>query len=251
MLQTSTVYNCLQVNNKGSSDHIPARNFYGKRLGRKLRNRQREYLEVDLKKLNILNFLKDTPEGTKELDLATAFPGKSSVWLEIGFGSGEHMLYQARTNAEFGFIGCEVYLNGMASLLGKMRVAKVDNILLFPDDIRSLFPFFPEHSVDRVFVLYPDPWPKKKHHRRRFVTPEHLEPLARVMKPGSQLRIATDIPDYARQAVEQLNLNPNFEWMVAKASDWQLPWDDWQSTRYEKKALLNNRVPIYLTFRRA
>ena len=238
------------MNKFGSSDHLPIRNFYGKRLGRKLRNRQKEYLEVDLAKLNILNFLGNSPKGTKELDLANAFAGKSPVWLEIGFGSGEHLLYQARKNSDVGFIGCEVYLNGIASLLGKMQVEELDNLLLYPDDIRSLLPYFPKRSIARVFVLYPDPWPKKKHHRRRFVTPEHLEPLARIMQPGSQLRIATDIPDYARQAVEQLNLNPNFEWEVAQASDWQQPWDDWQSTRYENKALLNNRVPIYLTFRR-
>ena len=235
---------------KGISERIPARNFYGKRLGRKLRNKQKEYLEVDLKILNIQNFLRVTPEGSKELDLTSAFTGKSSIWLEIGFGSGEHILHQSKANPDVGIIGCEIYLNGVASLLGKMREEKVDNILLFEDDIRSLFPLFPEWSIERVFVLYPDPWPKKKHHRRRFVTPEHLEPLARIMKPGSQLRIATDIPDYARQTVEQLNLNPNFEWQVEHASDWKLPWQDWQSTRYEKKALLNDRVPIYLTFRR-
>ena len=148
------------------------------------------------------------------------------------------MLYQARTNTEIGFIGCEVYLNGMASLLGKMREKDVNNILLYPDDIRSLFPYFPKQSIEKVFVLYPDPWPKKKHHRRRFVTQEHLEPLSRVMKPGAELRIATDISDYARQALEQLNLNPNFEWKVERASDWKSPWEGWQSTRYEKKALL-------------
>ncbi len=226
------------------------RNFYGKRLGRKLRSRQKELLAVDLKKLNVLNFLDTTPDGKQKLDLTVAFPGKSSVWLEVGFGSGEHLLDHAKLNSDTGFIGCEIYLNGMASLLGKLREENVDNILVYPDDIRNLFPYFPEQSVTRVFVFYPDPWPKKKHHRRRFVTPEHLEPLARIMKPDAQLRIATDISDYARQTVEQLHLNPNFEWEAERAADWKRPWKGWQSTRYEKKALLGGRTPLYLTFRR-
>lgn len=226
------------------------RNFYGKRLGRKLRSRQKELLAVDLKKLNVLNFLDTTPDGKQKLDLTVAFPGKSSVWLEVGFGSGEHLLDHAKLNSDTGFIGCEIYLNGVASLLGKLREENVDSILVYPDDIRNLFPYFPEQSVTRVFVLYPDPWPKKKHHRRRFVTPEHLEPLARIMKPDAQLRIATDISDYARQTVEQLHLNPNFEWEAERAADWKRPWKGWQSTRYEKKALLGGRTPLYLTFRR-
>ncbi len=226
------------------------RNFYGKRLGRKLRSRQKELLAVDLKKLNVLNFLDTTPDGKQKLDLTVAFPGKSSVWLEVGFGSGEHLLDHAKLNSDTGFIGCEIYLNGVASLLGKLREENVDNILVYPDDIRNLFPYFPEQSVTRVFVLYPDPWPKKKHHRRRFVTPEHLEPLARIMKPDAQLRIATDISDYARQTVEQLHLNPNFEWEAERAVDWKRPWKGWQSTRYEKKALLGGRTPLYLTFRK-
>ncbi|MYE36732.1 MAG: tRNA (guanosine(46)-N7)-methyltransferase TrmB [Rhodobacteraceae bacterium] len=240
----------LKVKKAGISNNKPSHNFYGKRLGKKLRNRQREYLEVDLKQRNILNFLGKTPEGTKWLDLAKAFPGMTAIWLEIGFGSGEHLIHQAKANPNVGLIGCEVYLNGVASLLGKLREEDLDNILLYQDDIRSLFPYFTDQAIERVFVLYPDPWPKKKHHRRRFVTPEHLIPLAKIMKPGARLRIATDISDYARQAVEQLNLNPHFEWEAEAPSDWKLPWKDWQSTRYEKKALLNSRVPIYLTFRR-
>ena len=112
-----------------------------------------------------------------------------------------------------------------------------------------LFDVLPERSIDRAFLLYPDPWPKKRHHRRRFVTPDHLDPLAHVMKPGAILRVATDIPDYVRQTMEEVP-PAGFTWLGETASDWRDPWDDWHSTRYEQKALRAGRVPHYMTFER-
>ena len=108
----------------------------------------------------------------------------------------------------------------------------------------------PEQSISRAFLLYPDPWPKSRHHRRRFVTPEHLEPLAKCLKSGAIFRIATDIEDYVRQALEEVLANGNFEWLAEGANDWRKPWDDWISTRYEQKAIRENRTPHYLTFRK-
>jgi tRNA (guanine-N(7)-)-methyltransferase len=123
------------------------------------------------------------------------------VWLEIGFGGGEHMVHMAATYPEVGVIGCEPFVNGVAMLLGKIRAAGVTNLAVYPGDARDALDVLPEASVARAFLNYPDPWPKRRHHRRRFVTPEHLGPLARVLEPGAEFRVATDIPDYVRQAL--------------------------------------------------
>jgi tRNA (guanine-N7-)-methyltransferase len=155
----------------------------------------------------------------------------------------------AKTYPEIGLIGCEPFINGVAMLLGKIRQAGVENLAVHPGDARDLFDVLPAQSISKVFLNYPDPWPKKRHHRRRFVTPEHLEPLHRVMKTGAELRVATDIPDYVRQTLEQVPRH-GFEWLAERPSDWRAPWRDWISTRYEQKALREGRTPHYLTFRR-
>ncbi|MCB1369194.1 MAG: tRNA (guanosine(46)-N7)-methyltransferase TrmB, partial [Rhodobacteraceae bacterium] len=169
---------------------------------------------------------------------------------EIGFGGGEHMVHMAAANPDIGIIGCEPFINGVAMLLGKIRAAGVDNLAVHPDDVRDLFDVLPDASINRAFLLYPDPWPKKRHHRRRFVTPEFLDPLARVMRPGAILRVATDIGDYVRQTLEQMQAHAGFDWLADGPDDWRKPWDDWHSTRYEQKALREGRIPHYLTFRR-
>ena len=118
-----------------------------------------------------------------------------------------------------------------------------------PGDVRDLFDVLPEASVSKAFLLYPDPWPKTRHHRRRFVTPEHLQPLARVLKSGAIFRVATDIPDYVRQSLQEIP-KAGFEWLAERPEDWRVAWDDWISTRYERKALREGRTPTYLTFRK-
>lgn len=183
------------------------------------------------------------------LDLDALFDG-NPVWLEVGFGGGEHLVHQAAENPDVGIIGAEPYINGVAMLLGKIRRARVDNLAVHPGDARDLMDVLPAASIARAFLLYPDPWPKARHHRRRFVTQEHLEPLARVLKPGAIFRVATDIPDYVRQTLEEVP-KAGFEWLAEHPSDWRVPWDDWISTRYEQKALREGRVPHYLTFQRA
>ncbi|WP_425052290.1 tRNA (guanosine(46)-N7)-methyltransferase TrmB [Psychromarinibacter sp. S121] len=226
----------------------PWRNFYGRRHGKTLRPSQQEYLAEDLSELSPGPVGWDVNPDRAPLDIEALFGGRD-LWLEIGFGGGEHMVHQASANPQAGLIGCEPFINGVAMLLGKIREAGVDNIRIHPGDVRDLFDVLPEASVSKAFLLYPDPWPKKRHHRRRFVTPEHLEPLAKVLKPGAEFRVATDIPDYVRQTLEQVPRH-GFEWQAERASDWQTPWDDWYSTRYEQKALREGRTPHYLTFRR-
>ena len=227
----------------------PWRNFYGRRKGKALRDSQKEYLDQDLADLSPGAVDWDENPGRLPLDMATRFKGKP-VWLEVGFGGGEHMVHQAALHPEVEIIGCEPFINVVAMLLGKIRDAAVSNIAIYPDDVRDLFDVLPEGSIERAFLLYPDPWPKKRHHRRRFVTPEHLEPLARVMAPGAIFRVATDIPDYVRQALEEVP-KAGFDWLAEGPADWREPWGDWIETRYENKALREGRVPHYLTFRKS
>jgi len=226
----------------------PWRNFYGRIKGKGLRASQEAYLDEDLAALSPGAVGWDENPDRRPLDLAALFPGKE-VWLEVGFGGGEHMVHQAASNPGAGIIGAEPYINGVAMLLGKIRQAGVENLRVHPGDVRDLFDVLPAASVSRAFLLYPDPWPKKRHHRRRFVMPEYLEPFSQVLKPGAIFRVATDIPDYVRQTLEQVPRH-GFEWLAEGPQDWRRPWNDWISTRYEQKALREGRTPHYLTFRR-
>ena len=226
----------------------PWRNFYGRFKGKGLRDSQQRYLDEDLATLSpgAVSW-EENPDRTA-LDLPALF-GDRDIWLEIGFGGGEHMVHQASQNPNVGFIGCEPYINGVAMLLGKIRDAGCENIRIHPGDARDMFDVLPPESVSRAFLLYPDPWPKKRHHRRRFVTQDHLKPLHSVLKPGAIFRVATDIPDYVRQTLEEAP-KAGFEWLAERPQDWREPWGDWISTRYEQKALREGRTPHYLTFRR-
>ncbi len=227
---------------------VPWRNFYGRFKGKGLRKSQEAYLDEDLAKLSPGKVTWEENPDRKNLDLQALF-GDRDVWLEVGFGGGEHMVHQASQNPDVGFIGCEPYINGVAMLLGKIREAGADNIKVHPGDARDMFDVLPAQSISRAFLLYPDPWPKKRHHRRRFVTQEHLKPLAEVLKPGAIFRVATDIEDYVRQTLEEVP-KAGFEWLAEGPSDWRDPWGDWISTRYEQKAFREGRTPHYLTFRR-
>ncbi len=226
----------------------PWRNFYGRFRGKTMRASQQDYLENDLAPLSPGPVSWEENPDRNPLDLNALF-GVKDIWLEIGFGGGEHLVHMADRYRDIGLIGCEPYINGVAMLLGKVRNADVTNLAIHPGDVRDLFDVLPDQSVSKVFLNYPDPWPKKRHHRRRFVTPEHLEPLARVMKPGAVFRVATDIPDYVRQTLEEVP-KQGFTWLAERPADWREPWDDWLSTRYEQKALREGRTPHYLTFRR-
>lgn len=224
------------------------RNVYGRRYGKTMNKVLHQYLSEDLDALSpgpvdcVAN-----PDRTP-LDLAARF-GDRPIWLEIGFGGGEHLVHQAKLQPDVAFIGCEPFINGVATLLGKIRQAGVTNVAVYPGDVRDLFDVMPTASVDRAFLLYPDPWPKKRHNRRRFVTPGYLAGLTRVLKPGAIFRVATDIPDYVRQTLAEVP-DHRFDWIAERPADWRTPWQDWLPTRYEQKALREGRVPHYLTFRK-
>ena len=226
----------------------PWRNFHGRIKGKALRLNQEAWLDEDLGRLSPGAVDWDINPDRKPIDLKEYF-GNREIWLEVGFGGGEHMMHQAVSNPDVGIIGCEPYINGVAMLLGKIRTANAQNIAVYPGDVRNMFDVLPEASISRAFLLYPDPWPKTRHHKRRFVTEEHLAPLSKVLKKNAIFRVATDIPDYVRQTLEQVPRH-GFEWLAERPAHWREPWNDWISTRYEKKALREGRVPHYLTFRR-
>ena len=200
------------------------RTLYGRRRGKKLRGGQQSLLDSLLPRLAI-----SVPE-TGTIDL-----GGKEHWLEVGFGSGEHLVWQAEQNPAVGLIGCEPYINGVAKCLAQIERAGVANIRLFTDDARLLIAALPDRSLGRVFVLFPDPWPKTRHHKRRFVQTETLDQLARVMKAGAELRLATDDPSYLPWMVEHAGRHPAFEWLAERPEDWRKRPADWPQTSYEQK----------------
>lgn len=216
------------------------RNFYGRISGKTLNKAQVVRLENDLEALAP----GPVGEGAPMLDFDARFDGKP-VWLEIGFGGGEHLVHMAQTYPDVAIIGAEPFVNGVAMLLGKVEAAGVTNLAVHPGDVRPLMDVLPTGSVQKAFLNYPDPWPKARHHRRRFVTPGYLELLARVMAPGAEFRVATDIEDYVRQTMQEA---PKAGFELVSGPDFE-PWDDWVSTRYEQKALREGRVPHYVTWR--
>jgi tRNA (guanine-N7-)-methyltransferase len=227
-------------------DQPTRRNFYGRIHGKTLRASQKDYLAQDLEPLTLRGItVSDNPARTP-LDLG--FAAGKPLWLEVGFGGGEHLVHMAALNPDVTIIGAEPFVNGIAMLLGKIRGAGVTNLWLHPGDVRDLFDVLPDACLTRVFLNYPDPWPKARHHRRRFVTQGYLTALARVMVPGAEFRVATDIPDYVRQTLEEV---PPARFDLVSQAGLGAAWDDWLSTRYEQKALREGRQPHYLTFRRA
>ncbi len=225
------------------------RNFYGRIKGKALNAAQDRYLEEDLPRLSVAGITREENPARAPLDMQELAGGRP-LWLEIGFGGGEHLVHQALQNPDVQFLGVEPYVNGVAMLLGKMRKAGVSNIKLHMGDARNLMDVLPDESVSKAFLLYPDPWPKLRHHRRRFVTPEHLIPLNRCLKTGAKFRVATDIEDYVRQTLQEVP-KAGFDWLAEGPEDWRAPWGDWISTRYEKKALREDRTPHYMTFRKS
>jgi tRNA (guanine-N7-)-methyltransferase len=219
--------------------------LYGRRRGRKLRAGRRVLYDEWLPRLAI-----ELPEHGS-LDPAAPFaPRPEAVWLEIGFGGGEHLAEQAARHPEVGFIGCEVFENGVARLVTEIARRGLGNIRIFADDARLLIDRLPAHSISRVFMLFPDPWPKERHKKRRLVARPTLDRLAEIMRPGAELRLATDDPDYAAWMLEQLSTHPAFCGPANRGADRAERPDDWPPTRYEEKARAAGREPAYLRFLR-
>jgi len=223
--------------------HAYQRRLYGRRRGRPLRPGQKQLSESLLPHLSVV-----LPEAGS-LDPAALFPDRpAAVWLEIGYGAGEHLAAQAAGHPRVGFIGCEVFENGIARLIGDIARRGLDNIRVFADDARLLLDCLEPSSIGRVFILFPDPWPKERHHKRRLVAPATLDRLALVMQPGTELRLATDDPGYLAWMLEHLTAHPDFAWAARTPADWRERASDWPATRYEEKARAAGRTPVFLRF---
>ena len=218
---------------------------YGRRKGRPLSARKERLLKDLLPRLR-LDLKAPAPALLRDL-----FPTRViDVWLEIGFGSGEHLLWQAEHHSEVGFIGCEPFVNGVASLLGAIEAADLKTVRLHDGDAREVLGWLPNRSVGRIFLLFPDPWPKKRQIKRRLLSPDTVKELARVLAPGGELRFASDDGDYAALALVLIGESGAFSWPVERAADWRGRAADWPETRYERKALDQGRKPVYLRFER-
>ena len=214
--------------------------LYGRRKGPKLSTHQQSLMDNLLPELAL-----DFSAGA---DPRSYFQNARDVWLEIGFGAGEHLLAQAIANTHTGLIGAEPYEAGVAKLLSKLEKENVRNIRIHMGDARDLIEALPEASLGKVFILFPDPWPKTRHHKRRFIQIAMLDALARVMKKDAELRFASDDAGYVAYALERLMAHTAFVWNAAQASDWKERPAGWPQTRYETKAL--HGPPAYLSFRR-
>ncbi|RUW28486.1 tRNA (guanine(46)-N(7))-methyltransferase TrmB, partial [Mesorhizobium sp. M1E.F.Ca.ET.041.01.1.1] len=172
----------------------------------------------------------------------------SALQLEIGFGGGEHLLHRATEAPATGFIGVEPFVNGMAKMMTALGKAPLANLRVYDDDATRLLDWLPPASLDGIDLLYPDPWPKKKHWKRRFVSPANLDRFARVLKAGGRFRFASDIDSYVNWTLLACRANGNFAWQANEAADWHTPYEGWPGTRYEAKAIREGRRPAYLTF---
>jgi tRNA (guanine-N7-)-methyltransferase len=230
-----------------TTDQPPPREgaFYGRRKGKALRPGQAERLERLLPRL-ALDLTVPAPA-----DLGRLFPiPVEAVNLEIGFGGGEHLLHEAARRPATGFIGVEPFVNGMTKALAGVERQGLANVRLHAEDAVLLLDWLPPASLARVDLLYPDPWPKTRHWKRRFVSEANLGRLARVIRPGGTFRFASDIDTYVEWTLAHLRAAPAFAWTATRADDWRRPWPDWPGTRYEAKALREGRRPSYLVFRR-
>jgi tRNA (guanine-N7-)-methyltransferase len=184
-------------------------------------------------------------------DVAALFPHRPArVVVEIGFGGAEHLIAEAKREPHAGFIGVEPFVNGLAKAVSAIDEQRIANVRLFGNDAALLLDWLPPASIDEIDLLYPDPWPKKRHWKRRFVSPENLDRIARVLKSAGVFRFASDIPSYVEWTLMHLTRDARFTWIAERAADWTQPYPDWPGTRYEAKALREGRVPTYLEFRR-
>jgi tRNA (guanine-N7-)-methyltransferase len=216
------------------------RRLYGRSRGKALRAGRARLIAESLPRLEI---------DPAAFARTTAFAEEpKAFWLEIGFGAGEHLIDQAKANPEVGLIGCEPFLNGVAAALSGIERERLANVRLRRGDAQALVEAAPDAFFSRVFILYPDPWPKRRHNKRRIISDAMIEALARIVKPGGEVRFATDVDDYAGWTLKRFLASPSFCWAASRAADWRAPWPEWRATRYEAKARRAGRASVYLTF---
>lgn len=219
---------------------------FGRRQGHKLRPQRQALMRDLLPQIGI-----DLETAANVIEPRALFaPGTKEVWLEIGFGAGEHLAWQAARNPDVGFIGCEPFLNGVAALLDQIAAQNLSNVRIFPDDARLLIARLASGGTNRLCLLFPDPWPKKRHNKRRIVSTENIARFADIMADGGEFRFATDHAEYGRWTLQRLLAEPRFRWLAERPGDWRERTEDWPETRYESKAREAGRAPMYLRFER-
>ena len=219
--------------------------FYGRRKGKTLKPAQARALETAASELK-LDLANPAPDQLVELFAH----GPEKIIMEIGFGGGEHLAHHALSKPKTGFIGVEPFINSYAKLAARITNESIANIRLYDDDAVQVLDWLPDASLDGIDLFYPDPWPKKKHWKRRFVNEVNLDRFARVLKKGGIFRFASDIDTYVNWTLQHIAARQDFEWTAKCASDWQTPYEGWTRTRYEAKAFREGRTPAYLTFER-
>ena len=220
--------------------------FFGRRKGHKLRAYQADLIETLLPRL-ALDISSPSPAALTEIFDRPL----DDFRVEIGFGGGEHLVAEALAFPNIGFIGCEPYVNGMAKILAQIEARNIGNLRLFAGDAAELLAWAPPHSLARIDLIHPDPWPKRRHWKRRFVQGATVAAMARVIKPSGEFRFVSDIDDYCAWTLAHLLRSPDFVWLAERAIDWRQPWDGYTMTRYGRKAEREGRVAAYLRFRRA
>lgn len=232
--------------------------FFGRRQGRVIHRAKNFLLDNFLPRIRINSDKKINPEQCFET-------AKTAYALEIGFGDGDHLAALSERMPDVGFFGVEVYRNGVANLLSLITGLKegrdedlakeitilpnrTDNVRVFDDDVRLLFACLPDACFDKIYLLFPDPWPKNRHAERRFINPDNLKELARLLKKGGILQVATDHPIYKRWTLETMRTNPDFVWTAKTSDDWRNPPADWAETKYQRKALREGRRPVFFEF---
>lgn len=235
------------MSNKIDVRFLEPRAFFGRKSGKRLLKGQLELFDKLLPKLNI--DLPSTPEGM--LDPKSLFNNKQKIIIEIGYGGGEHLAQKAKQNPKIGFIGCEVYSGGIGKLLQQIDQSKIENIRLYCDDGIKLLNILATSSIDEIYLLYPDPWPKKKHNKRRFISKMTLDAMARVIKENGYFHFATDIEDYANWTLAHILRHEDFSLELKEPNSWHQAFDGWLPTRYEKKARKEGRnKSFYFSFKR-
>jgi tRNA (guanine-N7-)-methyltransferase len=228
----------------GASAHTHG-SFFGRRKGHKLRLHQADLIEHLLPHLALDIAASSPPELAGLFD-----PAADAVRLEIGFGGGEHLIAEARACPNTGFIGCEPYVNGMAKILTQIETHNIGNIRLFAGDAAELLAWAPARSLARIDLIHPDPWPKRRHWKRRFVQDATVAAMARALLPDGEFRFVSDIDDYCAWTLAHLSRSPDLVWTAERADDWRLPWADYTMTRYGRKAEREGRQAAYLRFRK-
>ena len=221
------------------------RQLYGRRRGRRLRPGRQGLMAELLPRLEVSLPAAGPLDPRRLFDRAVA-----DVWLEVGFGAGEHLAAQARAHPDIGFIGCEPFVNGVASLIAIVAAERLENLRIHPDDARPLIDALGDATIGRLFVLFPDPWPKVRHLKRRFILPETLDACARILRDGAEFRLATDHPGYCRWMLDHLRRHGAFTWLARTPHDWRDRPEDWPETRYEAKTRAQGAHPVFLRFER-